>query len=453
MMISRASLLGALVLGLSLPAVASAKCRGKGEHPEIFVKPKTPLRRGPGLNYPVTAFLEKGRCLKLGEVSMDEAWVLVEASDVFGWVPAQRLSGADRKRVAAIKPSRAPVGSGQTRGVVWTNQSEALRETPQETAATVKLLPKGDQLIALAATGDGVWVQVRDERGDVGWIPATRIRDESGVLAGVPRTSQGVEVRTVTFVETEPGEGGPSRTILVPMQRGVLIDAQLLVGAMNPSHTLDSNGQAAYRRYEIRAVSAAARVEAQTSSLGPLHGRASYGLTLLTGLASEGQEGAIGGAIHEVRTVLGLPIELGPIWIAPELGYTFVNVDLEPILPGDPIESGGTFFSSRTHAGTAGVSLTWAASERIAFDLELAGLVGTTDEYPLDLGRPGLTVGGVAGLGVRLALGDSAALVGRWDARLRRARFDGPSVSDPSIGEATLSVFDQGLFAGAVFAL
>src|SRR5687768_9785411 len=49
----------------------AAKCK----ETEVLVKARTPVRRGPGLNYPVGAFLETSRCLAFAERSMDERWV------------------------------------------------------------------------------------------------------------------------------------------------------------------------------------------------------------------------------------------------------------------------------------------------------------------------------------------------------------------------------------------
>ena len=114
----------------------------------------------------------------MGEVSMDETWVLIEAGDLFGWVPSTRLSKEGQKRIHAMVPDRAPVGSGQTRGYVWTNQSTNLQETPQMHSRMVRLVAMGERLLALASTGDGVdalehsaareWQREERDSGDMG---------------------------------------------------------------------------------------------------------------------------------------------------------------------------------------------------------------------------------------------------------------------------------------------
>ena len=141
------------------------ECSVQTTGPEILVRAKSTIRRGPGPNYPSVKVLSESRCFKMGEVSMDETWVLVESEDLFGWVSASRLSKSSRKKISAIRPDRGPVGSGQTRGYVWTNQSTNLKDTPQEHSKTLRLVAKGERVLALAATGDGVWIQVRDLRG------------------------------------------------------------------------------------------------------------------------------------------------------------------------------------------------------------------------------------------------------------------------------------------------
>lgn len=430
-------------------AWAATKCKS-GKKPEVFVKAKSPLRRGPGLNYPVTGFLERGRCLPLGEVSMDESWVLVEGAELFGWVPVGRLDAAGQKRAAAVKPDRAPVGSGQTRGHVWANASTDLRATPQDTAPTKKLLPEGSRLLAVATTGDGTWVQVRDERGEIGWVNARRIRDESGVLAGVPRTTRGVKVETVRI--EEPVGPASTRTVMVPLQRGMLIDAQLLASMTAPMISVDTNGADAYRRYDISALAGGARIEAATSSLGPLHARFGYGLTILSGLNLD-RVGDISGQHHEIRAAVGYPIEVGGLFVMPEVGYAYDNLDLDPVLPGDPIKSGGTFFSTRSHGGTAGVTFAYAVGESITLEFEGSMLLGTTSEYPIDLGQPKLTLGGFARAGARWSLADRFAMIVRYDFALRVAKFEGESTFDETITEATASQLTNGVSVGVVFGL
>ena len=70
----------ATTLAFSLPAYAqkaAPDCKAQGGKPRVFVRAKTPVRRGPGLNYPVSSFLEQGGCMAFLEISADERWALV----------------------------------------------------------------------------------------------------------------------------------------------------------------------------------------------------------------------------------------------------------------------------------------------------------------------------------------------------------------------------------------
>ncbi|MEE2901081.1 MAG: SH3 domain-containing protein, partial [Myxococcota bacterium] len=215
---------------------------------------------------------------------MDESWVLIESDELFGWVPSHKLSKEGMSRIQDMVPDRAPVGSGQTRGYVWTNQSTNLQETPQMHSKMLRLVAMGERLLALASTGDGVWIQVRDRRGDQGWVRARRIRDETGVLAGLPRTSRGVKVETVRLTE---GSGGEVKTILVPMQQGVLIDAEACLGIDFPFLSLDSDGEDFFRRYDIKATAPTLRIKATTTSLKPWSLSFEYNYTYLAGLGAD----------------------------------------------------------------------------------------------------------------------------------------------------------------------
>jgi len=83
----------------------------------------------------------------------------------------------------------------------------------------------------------------------------------------------------------------------------------------------------------------------------------------------------------------------------------------------------------------------------------VSGIAGDANEFPLDLGRAGLTIGGGAELGVRYALTDEFAIILDASAYLQESPFEGESISDRSVTEATLSRTQASLYAGAVFAL
>lgn len=196
---SQATLILAVVLA-GLPASSparAAQCRQKGGQPQVFVKSKTAVRRGPGLNYPVASFLDQGRCMNLSEVSVDEAWVLIEdtATKTFGWVSAGALDGESRDTLPVDKKSkkRGPIGDGQDRGYLFTKSATGLLSRPDASSEPRKILPKKTRLLALAISEDGRWVQVRDARGETGWVGVRGLRDDGDTLASLPRMEGGLE--------------------------------------------------------------------------------------------------------------------------------------------------------------------------------------------------------------------------------------------------------------------
>ncbi|MEO1335796.1 MAG: hypothetical protein AAFV29_09125, partial [Myxococcota bacterium] len=155
----------AATVAAAAPA-AAAPCKGRN----VVIRKKTPVRRGPGLNYAVASFLDKMTCAPFSEVSIDEQWVLVEVDRGFGWVPIKRLSKPSQKRLARVGNTSGPVGSGQRRNLAQVLRQSVLLERPGSGGAVRRILPENVRLLPLAVTRDGTWVQARDERGDVGWV-------------------------------------------------------------------------------------------------------------------------------------------------------------------------------------------------------------------------------------------------------------------------------------------
>lgn len=442
---------------------AHASCKGPGR--QVLVKEKTPVRKGPGLNYPVKNFLEKGRCLTLTEISVDRAWALVEGGDLFGWVPTGRLDAAGQKVVAAMSPGAAPVGSGQARGHVFAKDATPMKESPSGSSNERKMLPEGAKLLALSMTPDEQWVEVRDDRNDTGWVPASALKDPDKALSLVPRADGGVS-GIATDVTNPPAPPGiaprndpqvvaadpepPART--PAMGSGdLVIDARLLLGAQLPAQGFDSNAPQGYRRYDISSFSGAARVEARAAPLGPMEARLSYAFALLSGLSpANNQFATIGGRHHEARLIFGLPVAFDGGVISPEAGYFFAFNDMDTAIPGATVAQ---FLSTVTHAGTAGLSAAFDLSSSMYLEAEAAMLLGTTSEDPFDAGSPGLTVGAVAGAGLGFALDESIDLLVRYDLRFRRTSFSGASLTDPAMTEASLTYLDNAFMAGLGFAL
>lgn len=483
----RSLFIAALVSAAGLAAISAeaiaAPCRTKGDRPQVFVKGKTPIRRGPGLNFPVSSFLEEGKCMALGEVSVDERFVLVqdEATKTFGWVAVGSLDAASRDLLPGANV-KGPIGSGQERGYVSTKLASSLLGRPDAAAEVRRVVPPGSRLLALSITEDGRWVEVRDDRGETGWVSARGLKDESDTLTGLPRADTGLKTG-FDKSGAKSGSGGTSRRDLVedpvrgersrsakdrairpqamadqddatiatsiPTAQGVAIEGQVRAVAALPRHGFDSNGQLGVRRYAVRAFAAGAALEGIAAPLGSFRARASYSFVLLTGLTPPGGGAtALSGQEHDFRVLFGYPIRLGSLRLIPEAGYAFALFAMEPTLQGSPAQ----FYSSHTHGLSLGATLVLPLSDSFALEGEVAALVGTTIEYPFDVGSPGITLGANTGLGARIALGGGASLVGRWDFRTRTSPFEGKSTTDPTITRATISHVEHGFSAGLAFA-
>ncbi|MEE2904759.1 MAG: hypothetical protein VYC39_20690, partial [Myxococcota bacterium] len=303
---------------------------------------------------------------------------------------------------------------------------------------------------ALASTGDGVWIQVRDRRGDQGWVRARRIRDETGVLAGLPRTSRGVKVETVRLRE---GSGGEVKTILVPMQQGVLIDAEASLGIAFPFLSLDSDGEDFFRRYDIQATAPTLRIKATTTSLKPLSLSFEYNYTYLAGLGADLAEKTATARTQRAHVSIGWPLAIDEIWVMPRIGFLFNEADVDPILPEDPIDSGGTFFSQQTKAATLGMNAQTNITKDLSIQIDAGAILGTTKESPFDLGSADLTVGFDLSVATRYAITDDLALFGQVLGMYQTSPFSGGSEYDFSITEAALTWFTASMHVGAVFAL
>lgn len=187
-------------------AYAGTPCSDGGSVLKVLVKGKTPIRRGPGLAYPVSSFLDEGKCMKATEVSTDGAWVLVQdsSSKTFGWVPVKQLDPESQAALGtkAEPPATGPVGSGQTRSYIKTAKATKLYLAPKKGAEVKKPLTEGTQLLALTLTQDGKWVEVRDDRTDTGWVRVGAVKATPEVLAALPR-SDGAALQT-GMGETKP---------------------------------------------------------------------------------------------------------------------------------------------------------------------------------------------------------------------------------------------------------
>ncbi|MBK6686279.1 MAG: SH3-like domain-containing protein [Deltaproteobacteria bacterium] len=526
----RTLLFTAVCLLVSLaPAYAATPCSDGGSVLKVLVKGKTPIRRGPGLAYPVSSFLDEGKCMKASEVSTDGAWVLVQdsGSKTFGWVPVKQLDPESQAALGtkAEPPATGPVGSGQTRSYIKTAKATKLYLAPKKGAEVKKPLTEGTQLLALTLTQDGKWVEVRDDRTDTGWVRVGAVKATPEVLAALPR-SDGAELRTgmgdtkpeppvvagnevkpepkveakpepkveakaeakpdgkaetkakvetKSKVEAKAGNKPeikvapppaapdpslddddddlePGQAVMVapaPVQPAMGIEAYVGAAASIPLLSLDSNGAAAIRRYNVSALGLGAAVGAVVP-MGPLSARLGYNFIKLGGISPQGGAVAIDGSIHDVVAAIGLPLPVGPAFIGPELGYTLAINSLLPAIPGTGI---ATFLSTTTHAANLGATAYYPLSSELSLDGRAALEVGTTSEGPFALGNNGLSFGARLGAGVSYLLSDPIALVARWDLRYLRTSYDGQSPADPTITTASLTRLENAFALGLAFRL
>ena len=432
----------------------AARCEDKRGRSRVFVMGKTPLRRGPGLNYGVASFLGKGRCAVFSEVSLDESWVLIEVDRSFGWVPVKRLATASRRKLARTGTT-GPVGSGQRRGTARLFRQSVLLERPDPDAPVRRVLPENLRVLPLAVTREGGWTQIRDERGDVGWVASSDLVGDS--LANLPRTDTvGVDRRRRRMARaSQRRERDDEAASIAAAAELDATDGDVRIAvfgaALNPVHSLDSNGVEAIRRYDLSAASAGASLEVEVPRLGPLSGRVGYTIAFLNGLTNDDADGAgAGGMQHDVYARLGWPVALGGVRLTPEVGYHFGMFDFDSVLLG---QQQVVFLSTQSHLGLVGLRLQVALLDGLIFDADASGMFGITQETPENLGDAGLTLGVAGQLGARYMLGQRWSIIFRYAINYRSTGYTGEAQLDPTITEATLVDLSHGLLGGVAIDL
>ena len=223
--------------------------------------------------------------------------------------------------------------------------------------------------------------------------------------------------------------------------------------ALNPVHSLDSNGVEAVRRYDLSAFSAGAGLEVDARNLGPVAVRAGYTIAFLSDLTSDEVPGAggAGGFQHNAYARVGMPFSLWGLQLTPEVGYHLGIFDFDAVLANQQEQV--VFLSTQSHAGTLGFRVQAVLLDGVILDADAAGLLGITQETPRDLGDAGLTVGFSGQLGLRILLTDSLSLLARYAANYRSTSYSGTAQLDETITEATLTDIAHGLLAGVAIDL
>lgn len=438
-----------LVAIVGLPGEARAACPTG----QVFVRAKTPVRQGPALNYEVSRFLERGRCAGLEQVSMDGRWTLLRLGDAFGWVTTDRLDAVGQERAAAAKATSAPIGSGTERAFSEVVERAVLFDRPQSGATPRRIFQAGARVLALRLTPDGAWVEVRDDRGDVGWVERERLA--GGKLSELPEVrpleAESAETLEAPLEVPEAFSTARARRRMGAQDEGVHLTASALGAALFPMQRLDSDGVRGIRRYDLQALSAGAAVDLQLTDLGPITARMGGILGVLSGLAANEGEGSSGGSLASLVLRAGLPLSLGTTVLTPEVGYAFDATDLDVAPPGgrEP-----TFVSSQVHAGLAGARLQVPVSEAILLEGDLAATLGVVSSRPGTLGASGgLAFGAKASVGAQYLFDAAFGLVARYVAEGFTADFSGTGSLDPTITRATLGELRQALLFGASYAL
>ncbi len=436
--------------------VHAAACKGPRR---VLIRAKTPLRRGPGLNYAVAKFFEKNTCAPYSEVSLDEQWVLVEIGRSLGWVPVKRLSKASRKRLAK-RGTAGPIGSGQARSMARVFRQSVLLERPEPRAPVRRVLPENLRVLPLAVTREGRWTQVRDERGDIGWVASEDLVGEG--LDALPRTeTEGVDPRAPAQMGTARSskDSKDSKEAPAKVERasrlnrsGVGLRVALYGSALNPIHSLDSNGVAGIRRYDLSAAAPGTGLEVEVQNLGPLAIRLGYSIAFLNDVTSDDVPGtgSAGGLQHDAYWRLGWPLTVAGVQLTPEVGYHLGMFDFDSILAG---QQQVVFLSTQSHTGTVGLRAQALLLDGLVLDVDAGGMLGVTQESPRSLGDAGLTVGFVGQVGVRYYLNDELSIMGRYVANYRSTGYTGQAQLDPTITDATLVDVTHGLLAGVAFDL
>lgn len=411
-----------------LGALIAAPCPKE----EVEVQAKTPLRRGPGLNYPVVGFVEKAACFRLDSSSMDGRFSLVEGPPGLGWVLTERLDPAGQARARQVQPEASPIGSGKTRQEPALVAAAVLREGPAPEARSRGPLPGGARVVPLRLSADRAWVELRTARGDVGWVlvsalPEAALRDlpvdAPAPLVSAPEPApepeQGVAVGRV---------GGRGQ--------GVHLLAEAGVGFVALGQSLGSDAPSGLRRYDLNASALALSVQLQLSDLGPLTARGWFSGSGLDGLSTDGRSEGVGGTALGAGVRVGWPLAFAELTLTPELGYRFDGLSLDVAFPGDAV---ATLVSADAHLAEAGLRAQWVPGPAWLVAGELAGGFGSVASSPGSLGSGGLAGGLSAALEVHRALwgGLSGGLRGRYG--MWTVSYEGASSFDATIEQADLS--------------
>lgn len=118
------------------------------------------VRHGPGLNYAVIGWLNRGEAVEGLAISPEAQWAQIrKANAISGWVSLKYLVKV---------PAPPPVNSADVLMIVTTDTLN-IRSGPGTTYAIEGKLMRGDMVTYLSATPDWKWMRIKTNQSNVGW--------------------------------------------------------------------------------------------------------------------------------------------------------------------------------------------------------------------------------------------------------------------------------------------
>jgi SH3-like domain-containing protein len=142
------------------------------------------IRAEPSTSGQVLGQVEAGETVYLYEKSADGRWYYVWAEAAEGWVHSSLL--AVEPAVAAQVPiaGQEQLASGELTASVFNGGN--VRAEPSTSGQVLDQINAGEAVELLGRSADGVWYQIRNIRGVIGWVHSSLLTIEPGVSERVP---------------------------------------------------------------------------------------------------------------------------------------------------------------------------------------------------------------------------------------------------------------------------
>ena len=479
---------GVLCLCLWDTSIAqAASCEGQGPR-AVYVRPKTAVRRGPGLNFSVEDFISSGRCVDAKRVSKDAYWVQVNSDGLLGWVLVEALE-AKGKAIVANLALEAPTPSNVEKFVKTTRRA-ALRRKPTK-KTILRQLPARTEVKLLKLSKNGLWVNVRLKDRGVGWISKRALRPDDIAALVAPVEAEPLDVSTPESDTVPPpppaadsaaademsesdSKAGGSETederipppadfdsnaakqkqeaqpvaasSSAPISSGTALVESILWKTRNIrtslsvsgvgeffQQTRSSNGVLNLVSYNAEALSGGGHIGLQISGLGPITARGAYTIAFFSGV-DLGERGQGATTHHLIEARLGLPLRFGSFIVGPELGYQL------GLNNWDNLDPNAAFLTATEHhQGIAAARLQWILSSSLVLDLNAGVGFGSVTPNPGPIGSGGEAVSFVGSAGVNWALSQTWAAGLSYKLDTWATSFTGQTQVDPGVTAVNLS--------------